>query len=375
MISSFFASLFNLTALVAGWTGGLMGFESTGEKLLEAGCEIQVWTENALTILSQQMTLVWQKLESDFISEAMQTVVSAREAIAELTCIATDTVIVAQESIRGSLGLGYLLTNKTSVLKDIVDDVFVQLRFEVEIGLIMLYLFIIMLCGTQLDRIERIQKPTAFVLLERDMVRLLRIACKLSFLFHILYITGKLFYFLVLSRSQAGPDEVLPWIILPIILVIAINIGRFLKTALSLYVFSSLCYILWIPINLVLYPIFVLLYVIILQPTVWLVRVYKHRHQYGQQFAVYVIRLLIIIVPAIVILVFEVITTHISETINLGVGLLLAMLTTYVLYYITACTIIVNYYPGIGTKCECAFHKNKIYCKVCHGEADLSACS
>ena len=184
MISSFFASLFHLTALVAGWTGGLMGFESTREKLLEAGCQIQVWAENTLTILSQQMTLIWQKMESNFISEATLTVVSAREAITELTCIATDAVIVAQESIRGSLG--YLLTNNTSVLTDIVDDVLVQLRFEVEIGLIMLYLFIIMLCGAQLDRLERIQKSSAFMLLERDVVRLLRFACKLSCLFHII---------------------------------------------------------------------------------------------------------------------------------------------------------------------------------------------
>ena len=191
----------------------------------------------------------------------------------------------------------------------------------------------------------------------------------------ILYITGKLFYFLILSRSQAGPGEVLPWIVLPFIVVIAINIGRFLKTALSLYVFSSLCYILWIPINLVLYPIFVLLYVIILQPTVWLVRVYKHRRKYGQQFGIYVIRLLIIIVPAIVILVFEVITTHISETINLGTGLLLAMLTTYVLYYITACTIIVNYYPGNATKCvKSLLRDTEGYCRVCHGDADLNTC-
>ena len=360
----------NLVALMAGWTGGLMGFENTREKLEEAACEIEISLETIVTNAYQQMSLVWQKVETDIIPEANQTIVYVRGTVTELVCVATDRIIAAQETIRDTFGLGYLFMNRTSVFADVVDDVLVQLRFEVEIGLIMLYLFINMLCGFQLERMAKVQKPSAFMLLERDMVRLLKIACKLSCIFHVLYITGKLFYFLVLSRSQAGPDEILPWIILPIIVVLAINIGRILKTALSLYVFSFVGYIFWIPINLVLYPIMLLLYIILLQPTVWLVKVYEKRCTYKHQFDIYVIRLLIVIIPIIVILIFEVITTYISQTVNLGTGLLLATLITYVLYYITACTIIANYYQN---RYKFLSNDLNMYCSVCSGDANVKS--
>ena len=374
MTFSFLAAIINVVALVSGLTGGLMGYGNTREKIEDAACEIESLLQTTLRNVYQELALFWQKMESDIIPEANHTMLAARESMTELIHIVTDTSIVAQETIQESFGVRYLFMNRTSVFTESVDNVLIQLRFEVEIGLIMLYLFINMLCGHELGRIANIQRPSAYKLLERDMVRLLRVACKLSCLFHVLYITGRLFYFLILSRSQARPNEILPCIILPIIIVIAINLGRLLKSVLSSFVFSFIAYILWIPINLVLLPVLMLLYIVSLQPTVWLVRVYENRRQYRNQFGIYVIRLLIVIIPVLVILTFEVITTHICDTINLGTGFLLAMLIAYILYYITACTIIVNYHPNSGTKSDkCLSHDFKFSCPVCTDDPSVSS--
>ena len=153
------------------------------------------------------------------IPEANHTMLAAKESVTGLVHIVPDTNIVAQETMQESFGVRYLFMNRTSIFTESVDSVLIQLRFEVEIGLIMLYLLLNMLCGYELGRIANIQRPSAYKLLDRDMVRLLRVACKLSCPFHVLYIIGRLFHFLILSRSQAGPDE-----IPPIVIVIVINI-------------------------------------------------------------------------------------------------------------------------------------------------------
>ena len=329
---------FPLLALGAGLIGGLFGFRKTQSKIEGAADGIQTSIDTTLKNVHQEMVMFREKLETDFIPEAKETMFVARESMTSLVHTVYNTSVVAQESMRGLVEISRAFMNRAFITMGRVDDVLIQMKFGVEIGLIMLFVVIVILCGHELRRTENVLRPSAYMLFERDLMRMLRISCIMS----CLALAGKLFYALILSKSQAEPDDIIRWALLPIVVIIVLNLCRLLKPVFSSYILPIVGFILWIPVNLLFYPLIILLYSVCLQPTVWLGRVYKNRHQLRNHFCIYVIRFLPIIIPVLLILIFELITTYMFTTMNLETGLLLAMTVVYVLYYITAYFIMIN---------------------------------
>ena len=338
MVFGFLAPLVKVVAPVAGVVGGLLGFRKTRHKIEGAAGGIQTSIDTTLKNVHQELVMFREKLETDFIPEAKETMLVARESMTSLVHTVNDTGVVIQESMRGLVDISRAFMNRTFITMDRVDDVLIQMKFGVEIGLIMLFVIIVILCGHELRRTENVRRPSAYMLFERDLMRMLRIACIMA----CLALAGKLFYVLILSKSQAEPDDIIRWALLPIVIIILLNLGRLLKSVFSSYILPIAGFILWIPVNLVFYPLIFLLYSVCLQPTVWLVRVYKNRHQFRNHFCIYLIRFLLIIIPVLLILIFEVITTYMFTTMNLETGLLMAMVVVYVLYYITAYFVMLN---------------------------------
>ena len=309
MVFGFLAPLASVVAPVAGVIGGMFGFRKTQHKIEGAAGGIQTSIDTTLKNVHQELVMFREKLETDFIPEAKETMLVARDSMTSIIHTVYNTSIVAQESIRGLVDISRPFMNRTFITMDRVDI------------LILLYVII-----------------SAYMLFERDLMRMFRVACMMS----CLALAGKLFFVFILRKFQLEPDDIIRWALLPIVVINAFYLGRLLKSVFSSFILPIVGFILWIPVNLLLYPLIFLLYSVGLQPTVWLVRVCKNRHHLRNHFCIYVIHFLPIIIPVLLILIFEVITTYMFTTMKLETGLMLAMVVVYVLYYITAYFIMLN---------------------------------
>ena len=205
MVFDFLAPLVSEFALVAGVIGGMFGFMSTQDKIEGAASGIQTSIDTTLKNVHQELVMFREKLETDFMPEAKETMLVARESMTSLVYTVHDTGVVAQKSMRGLVEIARAFMNRAFITMDRVDDVLIQMKFGVEIGLIMLFVIIVVLCGHELRRTENVQRPSAYMLFERDLMRMLKVACIIS----CLALAGKLFYVLILSKSQAEQDDII----------------------------------------------------------------------------------------------------------------------------------------------------------------------
>ena len=331
--------LFSFLAPVVGVVGGLLGFRSTQRKIEGAAGGIQASIDTTLKDVHKELALFREKLEADLLPEATQTMAVVRESMQDVVGIMYKTSLVAQESMKEMVILSHAFLNRTFVTMDRVDDVLIQVKYGMEIGLIMLFLFIAILCGYELRKATNEQTPSVYALFERDILRMLRIGCILA----CLALMAKVFTALVLNKTAAAPEEILPWVFLPVVLVIFLNIFRLLLRVI-LFISPFLQFIWWYPYNIVVYPCAWLFYKAFLQPTAWLVRVYQNRRHFRNQFGIYLILcLVLVLLPVILILTFECITTVMGDSLKLDTGLLLAIFITYIIYYVLAFVIMVRY--------------------------------
>ena len=76
------------------------------------------------------------------------------------------------------------------------------------------------MCRSEIKRIENMLKPNAFFRLEKDLLQMLRLAC----IFSCMAIVSKVFYIVILQRTDATPTDIVHLALLPIAAVIIYKI-------------------------------------------------------------------------------------------------------------------------------------------------------
>ena len=152
MVFGFLAPLVSVVAPVAGVIGGMFGFRKTQRKIEGAAGGIQTSIDTTLKNVHQELVMFREKLETDFIPEAKETMLVARDSMNSLVHTVHDTSVVAQESMRGFADISRAFMNRrTFITMDRVDV------------LTLLYVII-----------------SAYMLFERDLMRMFRVACMMS---------------------------------------------------------------------------------------------------------------------------------------------------------------------------------------------------
>ena len=248
------------------------------------------------------------------------------------------TMRVARDSMLAMVNISQQAVQRISVTLDKVDETVITAKFGIEVILIILFLLIAMLCRYELNRLGNMLKPNAFFRVEKQLLQMLRLAC----IFSCLAIVVRVFYIVILQHTEAAPSEILYLALLPLVAVITFN-ALCLLVFVFTHVFYFIRFLMWTPFMVLVYPLIYLLYFTFVAPTVWLYRVYQARLRLKNQYGVYVMHSLVVILPFIFLLTFNVIFLVRGYSYTTHVDVVYGLIATYVLYYVIALSIKINY--------------------------------
>lgn len=300
----------------------VFGYDKAVKQVGHSAEAIQGQVAASLNDMKAQITALRQEVVNKLIPEVTQTLDVARDSMQSLV----NTTQQALERFSKSL--------------DKIDDTVVTIKFGIEVILIILFLLIAMLCRYELNRIERILEvnPNAFYRLERELLHMLRLAC----IFSGLALVCRVFYILILQRTEATPNEILLLALLPILAVVVFKILCLLLILLK-HVWFFLRFALWAPFMMIVYPVFYILHLTFIAPSIWLYRVYQARYRLRNQYAIYVMHSLVIVLPFFFIKMIDIISYVRGDDYSSHLTVLYALITTYCLYYLIALDIRLNY--------------------------------
>ena len=128
----------------------------------------------------------------------------------------------------------------------------------------------------EIMRVDCMLKPNAFFRLEKDLLQMLRLAC----IFSCMAIVSKVFYIVILQRTDATPTDIVHLALLPIAAVIIYKI-LCLLVFVSRHVLRFLGFVMWTPFMILIGSPLFFFYLVLFAPTVWLYRVTRPDGDYG----------------------------------------------------------------------------------------------
>ena len=282
--------------------------------------------ENSTGVLQAQTAATLQNIQSQVshFRQAFET-----ELMPELKA----TIDVARNHMEAMANESHKAVQRFSLTLDkvVLDNTGVTIKFGVEALLIILFLLVAKMCRSEIKRIEDMLKPNAFFRLEKDLLQMLRLAC----IFSCMAIVSKVFYIVILQRTDATPTDIVHLALLPIAAVIIYKI-LCLLVFVSRHVLRFLGFVMWTPFMILIGSPLFFFYLVLFAPTVWLYRVYQARWRLRNQNAIYIMHSLVIILSIFFVKMFDVLYILRGYSEKQHYDVVYASVATYVLYYAIA---------------------------------------